>query len=136
MINLEDYIKEQLNEIDVAEIVRQEVKNEINSTIKRELKKWTEEKVNGLIETEIEIALDKKVHTDDGWGNKKTYDSFEHLFKTVFQEKLNSSYEIKNLISRHVKDSVDKLYQKEAKSFFTLFKDYLFEKAGFETESK
>lgn len=106
---LGDIINEQLREIDIKSLVEQEIRNAINSEIRQELLRAVRTKTEKIIDTEIEICLEEPINTDDGWGKKASYSSFKELFKTVFSEKLNGNWEMKNMIERHIKERVNKL---------------------------
>lgn len=113
-MQLEDIVKEKLNEIDLSDIVAQEVRTIISEPLRREIAKYTAERIKALIDVEIEIALTKPVKTDDGWGKKKEYANFEELYKQAFAEKINGAYEVKSTIEKTVKARVDELFKTNA----------------------
>ena len=100
-----------MQEIDIKAIVigivRDQAKSEVFATIKR----LTEQEISTIIKKEIEIALSQSLETDDGWGKREKYDSFEDMFRKVFAEKLAASYEVKKTIKKMVEDKVGKLYE-------------------------
>jgi len=110
-MDIEKYIEDQLQEIDIKAIVigivRDQAKSEVFATIKR----LTEQEISTIIKKEIEIALSQSLETDDGWGKREKYDSFEDIFRKVFAEKLAASYEVKKTIKKMVEDKVGKLYE-------------------------
>jgi sigma54-dependent transcription regulator len=114
-MNIEELIKEQIMNIDVREMVQSEVRRLISDELKREIAKTTKERITAIIDTEIDIVMSKPVQTDDGWGKKESFQSFEDMFKTHFQKALNDSYGIKTLIGKHVKDECDRLVKQKTK---------------------
>ena len=110
-MDIEQYIEDQLHNIDIRAIVigivRDQAKSEVYATIKR----LTEQEISTIIKKEIEIALSQSLETDDGWGKREKYDSFEDIFRKVFAEKLAASYEVKKTIKKMVEDKVGKLYE-------------------------
>jgi hypothetical protein len=114
-LTIEDLIKEQIQNIDINGLVKDEVRRLVSDDIKRELVKITKDQITKIIETEIDICMSKGVQTDDGWGKKNTYPSFEDMFKKTFAERLNASYDMKSTIERHIKDKVDLMVKAETK---------------------
>jgi paraquat-inducible protein B len=108
-MTVEDLIKEQIEQLDIKELVQQEIRRLISDDVKREITKTTKEEIQRIIKTEVEICMSKGVQTDDGWGKKETYSSFEELFKKHFKSALDSTYEVKKTVERHVKDECEKL---------------------------
>jgi len=114
-MDIEQYIEDQLQNIDIKAIVigivRDQAKSEVFATIKR----LTEQEVSTIIKKEIEIALSQTLETDDGWGHREKFDSFEDMFRKVFAEKLKASYEIKKTLKKMVEEKVEKLYEQNKK---------------------
>ena len=111
MSQIEEYIMREIREIDITQIVREEVRKQISGDIAREIAKSVRSGIDQIINTEIEIVLSKGVETDDGWGKKVQYKSFEDLFKEEFQKKLNSNYEMKKMLEKAVQDHVAMLFR-------------------------
>lgn len=109
-----------LKEIDVksivSDIIREHVENVAYGDIDRMIKSVTESEVRKIVVSEIEKQFKKPVSTDDGWGKTASYDSFEQLFKQVFNDKLNSSWEFKREIERQTKSRVDEFIAKRARN--------------------
>lgn len=114
-MNIEQYIEDQLQNVDIKSIVVNEVKNQVGKEIFAAIKRLTEQEITTIIKKEIEIALTQPVSTDDGWGKKEKFDSFDTMFRKVFAEKLNNSYEIKGTIKKMVEEKVSKLYEQNKK---------------------
>lgn len=108
-MNIENLIKEKVEELNIENLVRLEIKKIIYEDVQKEIKVKLSEQINDLIKKEIEAILKSKVETDDGWGDKKTYDSFEDLFKMHFKKALDNTYDMKRNIERHIKDETEKL---------------------------
>ena len=125
MTTIEDLIKGQIEQLDIRELVQQEIRRLVSDDVKREITKTTKEEVQKIIKTEVEICMGKPVQTDDGWGKKETYTSFEELFKKHFKESLNSTYEVKKTIDRHVKYDCDKLVRAHTQSIVEALKKSL-----------
>ena len=113
-MQIEDIVKEKLNEIDLNDIVADEVRQIISEPLRRKIAEYTAERIKALIDVEIEIAINKPVKTDDGWGKRKEYANFEELYKQIFAEKINGAYEIKRTIENTVKARVDELFKANA----------------------
>ena len=110
-MEIEKLIEKQIAGIDYEYLVRDEIRRSLTGDIKREIHSVIKNRVEELINLEIDIVLSGKVFTDDGWGKKGQYDSFETLFKSVFHEKLNSSWDMKRLLENKVKERVSALFE-------------------------
>ena len=102
----------------VREIARGEIKSIVNI------------KINEIIDNEIKNVLTGEIDIDNGWGNRKHYNSFEELFKLTFNEKLNSTYEIKRVIEKTIQDHVDKLIKNKTKELTTKIQDLVLVELG------
>ena len=87
-------------------------------------------KINEIIDNEIKNVLAGEIDTDNGWGDRKHYNSFEDLFKLTFNEKLNSTWEIKRVIEKTIQDNVDKLIKNKAKELTTKIQDLVLVELG------
>lgn len=112
MSTLDDYLMQEIRNIDVSEIVRGEVYRQIGDEIKRQIAKAVRDGVDKIVLTEIEIVMSKPVETDDGWGKRAKYASFEELFKKEFREKLDNNWDMKRILEKAVKDRVEELFKK------------------------
>ena len=117
MIDMNKHIEEQLSAISILDIVNEQVRNLIRDEVikeaKRSIHKAVRDEVDSVIAREVEIMLSGPVHTDDGWGNKQDYDTFEALFKEVFRKKLNESHEMRRTLSRVIEEKVTNAMTKE-----------------------
>jgi hypothetical protein len=125
MIDINKHLEDELNRIDLSEVVSEEIRKLINKDIRSQILKIVNSKLELLITSEINNELSGKVMTDDGWGARKTYDSFEALFKATLVEKMNGAYSMKETISRCVKARVDKLFSDKAGDISKKFADEL-----------
>lgn len=122
---IEDFIKDQIEQLDIKQMVQSEIRGLISADVKREITKVTKEEIQQIIKTEIEICMSKGVQTDDGWGRKENYDSFEVLFKKYFREALDNIYEVKRTISDYVKTETNKLVGEKTKEIVEALKKSL-----------
>lgn len=109
------YIEQQVQEIDIAAMVRQEIREQIGSQFQREYKSAIRNGIDQIIRDEIEVCMREPIKTDDGWGNRTTYSSFEDLFKKEFRERLSKTYEVNRTIEKQVKEYVATLFNNEYK---------------------
>ena len=110
-MEIEKLIEKQIAGIDYEYLVRDEIRRSLTDNIKREIHSVIKNRVEELINLEIDIVLSGEVFTDDGWGKKGKYNSFADLFKSTFQEKLNSSWDMKRLLENKVKERVSALFE-------------------------
>ena len=104
-------MKEQLKSIDIGEYVRSEIRKQISAEVKREIARAVRDQITSMIQTEIDIVLSNPVETNDGWGTKNRYGSFEELYKKELHAKITKSYDMKRAIEAQVKIHVERLYQ-------------------------
>ena len=111
--NIEELIVQKVKEIDVELLVNKKITELLTKNIKRSIAQAVNNKIESIIDTEINIIMTTQpIITDDGWNNKKEYTNFEALFKQEFLTKLNSSWNMKDKIQRAVKDHVSDLFKK------------------------
>lgn len=113
MINIEDYIQKQLEGIDIQDLVEAEVKRLVSDDIKKAISSTVKAQIDRIVKTEIEIAMSGEVLTNDGWGKKNQYESFEALFKELFKKRLDECWEMKKLIGNAIKERVDSLFKQQ-----------------------
>jgi hypothetical protein len=126
-MTIEDLIKEQIEQLNIKELVQNEIRRLVSDDVKREITKVTKEEVQRIIRTEVEIQMSKGVKTDDGWGKKESYNSFEEMFKKHFAEALNSKYEIQNIVKKHITDETKRLVDAKTSDIVKLLKSQLTE---------
>ena len=111
-MDIEQYIQDQVEQIDISAIVRQEVRANITDDIRKQIHAVVNREIEAIIKKEITFAMSQPISTDDGWGKKEAYPSIEALFKEKFASKLESSWEMKKTISREVQNKVNDLFNK------------------------
>jgi hypothetical protein len=109
-MDIEKYIVSQLEAIDIREIVVGEVHQAVSEDIRQKISEVIRTKINSIVDEEIELALSKGITTDDGWGKRVQYKSFEELFKQEFRAKFDNTWEVKNTIEKVVKEKVNTLF--------------------------
>lgn len=119
-VDINEYIKEQLESIDVQQIVREEIrsvlKEEATYNLSNKIRSLADAEISEIIKVEINKAFQGAVNTDDGWGDKKHFDTFEDLFKSKFQTKLNSDWEVKRTIERTIENKVSEYIKAQAET--------------------
>lgn len=100
-------IEARLEDYDFSYIARDILKSKLDGK--------AEKIIDEMIKTELKVALDNEINTDDGWGKKEHYENFESLFKTKFKEKMNKDWEMKRVIERAVEERLDKLFKERTK---------------------
>lgn len=118
-MTIEELVKEQVQEMDMSEIVRQEIRRIIERDVAPEIKRSITMNVSEYVKSEIERILQEGVKTDDGWGSKTTYSTFEELFKQTFKKAISSNYEIQRIIENSVKTKMDEFLKTKSKDIAT-----------------
>lgn len=109
-INIEELIKAEIKDMDLALVVREVVTSLIGEEVQLSLRDVIQEESKRIISGQIALVLESPIETDDGWGKREKWESFEVLFKTKFLEKINSHYEMKKTIESQVKARVESLF--------------------------
>jgi len=110
---VETLVKQRIDQMDIEYLVKESVSALISDQVKKSIKPILETQLNSIIEKEIESIFTTEVKTDDGWGQRKTYASFEDLFKHEFQKKLKDEYKVKNVIQKLVQERVTSLINQD-----------------------
>lgn len=113
MIDLEMEIKEKLKDIDLVGIVREEIAIIVGKESSGFIKQYIKEKCNNLVDKNIEVILSEGIETDDGWGEKKKFLSFNDLFKQELKKRMKDSYEFNRVVERKVSEKITALMNKE-----------------------
>lgn len=108
-IDIENYIQKQLEEIDIAELVRRELRAMVADEFKSTVAPAVRKEVDAIIKAELEACFSKPIKTNNGWGERNEYASLDDLFKQEFYKRLESSYEMKNTIKKLVEAKVSDL---------------------------
>lgn len=112
-LTVERLVRERIDQMDIEYYVRESVRALVSDQVKAAIKPILDQELKIIIQNEIEIIFTTEVTTDDGWGNRVTYSTFEALFKAEFQKKLNDTYQVKRTIEGLVKDRVTALINQE-----------------------
>lgn len=116
-LDIESVVKKavalEMHEIDAPQMARELMRELIRNEVGKVLPELVKNEAASMIQQEIHSFLDGPVNTDDGWGKKETYPSFEDLFKKQFRESMNSTYEVKREIEKQVKARVDALVKQD-----------------------
>lgn len=129
-INIEKLVQERIEDMDMTGLARDEIRDHIRRNTVVQIQKIIEEEVRAIIKEEIAKVMAGEVKTDDGWGKKETYPSFEDLFKQVFQKKMNDSWDAKREIERQVAAKVDALVKGEMNAVVSKIVDALIKAKG------
>lgn len=110
---VETQVKRELEEMDLRGIVESEVRSAISKGIGKEIVSNVAAAAKDMMAEEVRKAIDGEITTDDGWGHRKTYASFEELFKQTFKSQMDAKYEVKREIERLVKERVESLIRQD-----------------------
>jgi hypothetical protein len=108
-INIESLVKERIEDMDLDDMVREAINGLITKQVKDEIVKVVQRECLRMVETEIVKCMEGEVKTNDGWGKKETFESFEILFKKTITEKLKGGWEAEKIIAKKVAERVDSI---------------------------
>jgi hypothetical protein len=114
-INIEEMVKREIEEMDIPSIVKSIVNKLISDDVRKEINKIVQESCKRMVNAEIMKQLDGEVETDNGWGDRKKFNSFEDMFRAEFKKRLDGQYEIKRVIESAVKEKVSDLFKEKQK---------------------
>jgi len=116
-LNIESIIEKQvvmeISGHNIEEIVKNEIRKIIASGVGKEIIASVNSVAKHMIAEEVRKALDGEVKTDDGWGKRESYPSFEELFRKTFKREMESKYEVKKEIEQQVSVRVKSLVQQD-----------------------
>lgn len=128
-MTLEEILKEQIENIDVEQLVKDQVSKAVSNKMYSVLENIIKDELKSIIRVEAEkIMLSGPIKTDDGWGKKEEYPSFEDMFKGVFKKSLDSKYEIQNIFKDIATRKVHELMKEQ--------KDQIIKSILLQTEGK
>ena len=114
-IDMQQFIKERLDEIDLKSLVVEEVRLLIYKEVLSEIKSAVKSKVDTMIKEEIDLIMKSTpIKTDDGWGTREEFPCFADLFKKVLYDRLESGCDMKRMIQKTVLARVDALMKEHA----------------------
>jgi len=108
-LTIEEMIKDRIDEMDLSKMVRDEIRSMIHPMVTGEIFDQARKKVDQIVAQEIDTQMRKGVKTDDGWGNRKEYKSFEDLFRATFRERMDKSWDVQREIKRWTEEKVDQM---------------------------
>lgn len=114
---IKESIESKLDEIDFT--------YEFDNVIRKKLEEKAEEYVDKRLKDEIEKVMKEPVHTNDGWGHRSDYESFEDLFKQTFCERMSKDWDIRRTIEKTVEEKTDLLLKKKTKAVTEKIQDMI-----------
>ena len=116
-LNIEELVTKQVSlevsELDiqgmVREVVAKHVEHHTGGVIRNLVTEAAKERVYELLEQ----SLESEVRTDNGWGQKETYKTFEDMVRQVFKKALDDKYEVKRVLEQLVSQRVTALLSGE-----------------------
>lgn len=108
---LRENIENQLKDYDFNYQIREIIRDIFIEKIELNVNKIIDKK----LEVEIQNVLKGEIDTNDGWGRKKHWDSFETMFKSKFNEKMNEDWGMKTLIRTTIEERLDRLFKEKTK---------------------
>lgn len=116
-LDIETLVKQQVTHefesLDLRGLVEDVVRAEIQQSVAMSIVQDTRDLAQSMIREEIRRFLDGNVETDDGWGKKASYDSFEDLFRATFKKSMSDQFKVKREIDQQVKARVDSLVKQD-----------------------
>ena len=110
---VETQVKQEMEEMDLKGIIEAEVRHSISNGVGKEIVSSVNAVAKHMIAEEVRKALDGEVKTDDGWGQRVVYKSFEELFRSTLKKNMDEKYEVKKEIERLVKQRVESLIKQD-----------------------
>lgn len=116
-LEIEDLVKshvaQELDGMDLKGIIVAEVRCMVREGVGKKIVSQISATANSIIEEEVIAALGAAVRTDDGWGKKEAYRSFEDLFRATLKKAMEQKYEIQKLIATKVTERVNSLMKQD-----------------------
>lgn len=122
-MDLAEILKEKIEEIEIQDIVRNEIKSLISNDVRNAIRDSVRKEVDEIIHEEIKTVLKKPIQTDDGWGKKVSYPSFEELFKAEFAIRMENNWDMKKAIDSAVKERVSLIMNQNMEEIIKKFVD-------------
>lgn len=114
-INIENLVKAQIEEMDLREMVKDVITGMIAKVVRDEIFPQTKERIGKIINAEVEAYMTRPVQTNDGWGERKDYASFEDLFKGEFAKRMKDSWQIQKQVESWCNNRVNELFRSKQK---------------------
>ena len=88
---------------------------QFRDVIREKLSSKADKLITEKLESEIQNVLNGEINTDDGWGKRKHWDSFEDLFKDKFKEKMDKDWDMRRTIEKTIEERIDQLFKARTK---------------------
>lgn len=108
-INIDQLIKERIEELDIERLARDVLRDMISRELFTEIRQVLRNKADELVEQEIADFLGRPVETNNGWGDRAQYESFEEMFRHVLHKHVGDSYSVKRKAEKYVQEVVSEL---------------------------
>jgi hypothetical protein len=112
-INIESLVKERIEDMDLNDMVKDVIRSLITKEVKAEIHTVVQRECLRMIETEIVKIMEGAVNTDDGWGKKENYASFDDLFKKTIAKQLSGTWEAQKIIGKKVEERVESIMKNQ-----------------------
>jgi len=109
-ISIEEYVKNQLQNIDVTSLVEAEVRRQVKPLIESETNKFVRDKINELVAQELEKFMAGEVVLKKDWMEEERYSSFSQYIAKMFQQSINQNYHLQRELERMVQNSIKDMY--------------------------
>lgn len=110
---VERQVKAEVESLDIQDMVAGFVQGFIAQSAGKEIIAIVREEAKKLVGSEVAKCLAGPVSTNDGWGEKKHYDSFEDLFRSTLRSALNSKHDVHREIKKLVEARVSALIKND-----------------------
>ena len=112
MKNLEIDLSEIINQADIQEELHRRaletIREAVNYQLEMEVRQQVKQVISDNIQTAVDATFTGAIMTNDGWGKKENFPSFDDMFKVELKKAL-SSYNIAREAQTIVKAQVEKL---------------------------
>ena len=122
-MKVEELLEKQIQGFGLEEMVKEIISKMISADTRAAIRDIVNKKIETMIVDEFETVISGKVETDDGFGDKQEFGSFEGLFKKTFRERLNEDYGVKRLLENVVRSRIDRFLDENRKEVVKKFVD-------------
>lgn len=88
------------------------IRDTAEKLIKQRVEELLAEKEDEIAVSIVEDFLDRKVEVNNGWGERRKYETFADFFAAEVRKRLDDSWEIKRKVEKAVKERVDSEWSK------------------------
>lgn len=109
MAIVDSQVGDALDAADIHRMIKDKVCSTVDKAVREQVGSAIKEKLRGIAESEAGAFLDRQVIVNDGWGERKRYESFADFYvaelkKTLGMHEIDRT--IKDVVSRKVQESV------------------------------